>query len=447
MASTAEAMIFYRNADEEVKERLATALFYRELESIRRDEPLLDPREYPVKQLALFDRDGDEGAPAAGDDEVGLRGGARPAVRTCPRLALRRRRRALRCYPPWCFSHSARSKFLAKPVAVELVDDDDDEQDDNPTAQPEPPGPLTAMRLDVTALREQIGYALPFEEQFPKEIEAAAAAAAAQTQASRGAYTADQETMLQSADWRGYLESYRAPAAATAAAAAAAAAVTPVLYKGFPMAEEVVFVKHPNYWTRPVDRRTGKLVHNGQCYWLAVALLVYGDASAWLRAKAEHLCFLETVLRDPRHPRHAFYARENRADAWTHATGPADADWSGVVNLWERLHIPGCWTSEDMCYLTADVYGVFLVLYKYDSDRGDPRWRDRVYDMKTFGAYNNRHIFLCFSVSLPWSSEAGAYPATMMHSLTNAPCHRSTTTTSSPWSPTTTTPTSSSSPA
>ncbi len=41
---------------------------------------------------------------------------------------------------------------------------------------------------------------------------------------------------------------------------------------------------------------------------------------------------------------------------------------------------------------------MFLVLYKYNTT--DPNWKDKIYDMKTYGAYNNRHIFLCYSVRL-----------------------------------------------
>lgn len=56
-----------------------------------------------------------------------------------------------------------------------------------------------------------------------------------------------------------------------------------------------------------------------------------------------------------------------------------------------------------MCVLAADVYGVFLVLYKYDTNKKENRrWKGKVYDMKTYGSYNNRHIFLCCTVGLPF---------------------------------------------
>jgi hypothetical protein len=139
------------------------------------------------------------------------------------------------------------------------------------------------------------------------------------------------------------------------------------------MVEDVVFVKHPNYWTRIRDHR--KLVQSGQCYWLALALLLYGNASCWLRVKAEHLSFLEEVLPNRQHPRREFYARENRARTLTKATGPAGAAgiWSGSLTLLEKLQIPGCWANEDVCHLTADLYSVFLVLYKIKTQPGRTR--------------------------------------------------------------------------
>jgi hypothetical protein len=100
---------------------------------------------------------------------------------------------------------------------------------------------------------------------------------------------------------------------------------------------------------------------------------------------------------NPHHPRYSFYTRENQIIGETQASGPAGQ--SGfTANLWERLQIPGCWNNEDMCQLTSEVYGVFLVLYKYDSD-SNPEWKDTVYDMKTYGVYNSQHVFLCYSVS------------------------------------------------
>ena len=375
------AQDFYDTTDEATRDWLANVLFYREIESIRRDKPLLDPGAYPVASLELYDRDRhhqqqrqeqrqqqqqqqkqedeeerENGTTAA----MSLRGGASSGV-SFPFL-----RRGLLA-SPWFFAR----RLLARSATVQVLDDDDD---DDKTDQERPADILLTTKLDIRSIARQIGYTQSFEKQFPLEVEAAHT-----TEHENW----DQDDMFEGVDWLTYLSSYSGK-------------VPGILYKGFPMVEHVVFVKHPNYWTRINDH--GKLVPNGPCYWIALALLLYGNASLWLRVKAEHLSFLEKVLENPRHPRHKFYARENQARTLTKATGPAgkDAVWSGLANLWEKLQIPGCWVNEDVCHLTADVYGVFMVLYKYNCS--SPAWKDKVYDMKTYGAYNSRHIFLCYSV-------------------------------------------------
>lgn len=363
---------FYDNASEETKEWLVEALFYRELESIRRDQPLLDPNDFEVKAVQLYDAD--EACAAEGSADVHLRGGARASSAPRPRRPPSFRWRQRRFYRfPWIPSF-----LTAKAVTIDLLDDDGDATG---LQQQQPSGPFTEMRLDISAIRMHVGYTLTFEDQFEKEIAAAKA-----DFLTTGYKHSDTEDLFQSPDWLHYLRTYQDKPVY-------------ILYKGFPMVEHVTFIMHPNYWTQLKEH--GKLVDSGQCYWLSLALLIYGDASFWLRVKAEHLCFLERVLMNPDHPRHAFYARENKYYAATQATGPSkdpDAVWSDSVNLWERLQIPGCWTSEDMGYLTADVYGVFIVLYKYDSAHGNGDWGDKVYDMKTYGSYNSRHIFLCYTV-------------------------------------------------
>jgi hypothetical protein len=272
------------------------------------------------------------------------------------------------------------ARVLAKMVTFAVISDDDD-ADSPDVAKPPASGPLADMRLDIPAIRKQLGYTQPFEKQFPMETEAAKA-----DFLTTGYEHMDEESMLQGDDWLGVLRKYENGA-------------NPILYKGFPMVEDVVFIKHENHWRKMYQ---GKDVESGQCYWLSVALLIYGNASCWLRVKAEHLSFVEMVLMNPEHPRHTFYRRENNLDAVTAATGPAGLPgrWSDNANLWERLQIPGCWMSDDICRVTADVYGVFLVLYKYDSaKKANVHWKDKIYDMKTYGAYNSRHIFICYHVS------------------------------------------------
>ncbi|KAG7284231.1 hypothetical protein NEMBOFW57_010595 [Staphylotrichum longicolle] len=353
------AQAFYDSADDATRDWLANLLFYRELETIRRDKPLLDPTAYPVWTIPLYNRDLANHSDGA-SSSLNLRGGASPSL-----LLPLFRQKALPL-SSWFLS-----RLLAKPATVQVIDDDDDDEDDDSAAQKQPAGTDLTTKLDIPGIRHRIGYSESFVNQFPDEDAAIKLGDPDST---------DQDTMYEGRDWVHYLASYRGKR---------------VLFKGFPMVENVVFIKHPNHWSRIQDH--GKLIEDGQCYWVALALLLYGNASYWIRVKAEHLNFLEEVLKNPRHHRHAFYARENQVSTQTKATGPADQA-EILVNLWEKLLIPGCWANDDLSHLTADMYGIFLVVYKYNEDpKKNFDWKDKVYDIKTFGAYNNRHVFLCYA--------------------------------------------------
>lgn len=359
------AQAFYDSADDATRDWLANLLFYRELETIRRDKPLLDPTAYPVWTIPLYNRDLANHSDGA-SSSLNLRGGASPS------LLLPLFRQKVLPLSSWFLS-----RLLAKPATVQVIDDDDDDEDDDSAAKKQPAGTDLTTKLDIPGIRHRIGYSESFVNQFPDEDAAIKLGDPDST---------DQDTMYEGRDWVHYLASYGGKR---------------VLFKGFPMVENVVFIKHPNHWSRIQDH--GKLIEDGQCYWVALALLLYGNASYWIRVKAEHLNFLEDVLKNPRHHRHAFYARENQVSTQTKATGPADQA-EILVNLWEKLLIPGCWANDDLSHLTADVYGIFLVVYKYNEDpKNNFDWKDKVYDMKTFGAYNNRHVFLCYAVSLALS--------------------------------------------
>src|SRR5689334_18782835 len=77
------AETLYNQLDDDGRDKLANLLFYRELETIRRDQPLLDPNKFPVQRVALYDRDAPQPVP-----NVNLRGGATPS-RTRPVPPLR----------------------------------------------------------------------------------------------------------------------------------------------------------------------------------------------------------------------------------------------------------------------------------------------------------------------------------------------------------------------
>ncbi|KAL2130908.1 hypothetical protein VTI74DRAFT_5792 [Chaetomium olivicolor] len=354
---------FYNNADEDTKDWLAERLYYRELESIRRDAPLLDPAEYQVAQLELFDRDNAPPTTVTTIAKAAQLGLSRSST-TRKRLPLFLKRKKSILGSPRTLARAAQ--------AVDLTGDDDD----NGT-QTQAPGPLAGTLLDFAKIRARVGYRQGFEQEFGSEIDAARADFL--TAGSYDRYT-DNETIFQAPDWKQYLDYPESRKGI-------------LLVKGFPMVEDVVFIMHPNTWTRLPKHN--KFIYDGHCYFVSLALIFYGDASFWLRVKAEHLCFLEKVLKNHNHPRHSFYSRENQVRSKTKATG-GGPEWEGMANMWEMLQIPGCWNNEDMCHLTADVYGVFLVLYKYGG-RSDQRWHNKVYDMKAYGAYNSRHIFLCYT--------------------------------------------------
>ncbi|KAJ4291600.1 hypothetical protein N0V88_006200 [Collariella sp. IMI 366227] len=204
--TTTMAQAFYDNADEDTKDWLAQRLYYRELNTIYRDAPLLNPKECRVEQVEVFDRNQ---APA--DNAI------------------------------------ATSSVKAQSAQVNF----------NRT-----------MLLDIPQIRNRLGYLRTFEKEFDLEINAAIA----------GCHI-DQAAIFQAPDWKKFL-GY--PSVRNGGN---------LLYKGFPMVENVVFVKHPNFWSQTPENN--KLILDGHCYWLSVALLLYGDASFWLQVKAEHLSFLD----------------------------------------------------------------------------------------------------------------------------------------------------------
>ncbi|KAK3376105.1 hypothetical protein B0T24DRAFT_665151 [Lasiosphaeria ovina] len=440
MAEAERIRVLFDNASESEKEAIVKHLFYRELESIRR-KPLLDPASYGgAPKVAIYrrpdpenDNGGDEiglrgGAgprapfptpkssssfPASSlrtntvrndaynhrlmristivesvdshdnkaNDEISLRGGAKPTARPTrrsSRISLRMSRNS-RSFDNAITDDEHDYGHMRIATVMETIGLADGSDDDDDGTTPFTSGPLTGMRIDVQAIRRNVGYKRPFEDQFPDELRASEIDFLA-----TGYEFSSQEDMYQSPDWLPYLRSYYHETE------------SPVLFSGFPLIEDVVFVKHPNYWYSGALHK--KVIHNGQCYWTTIALLVYGNASLWLRVKAEHLAYAEQVLSNPKHPRHAFYKRENTILSGTRATGPAGSH-AGAMNWWERLHVPGCWSNDDIITLTANLYCVFVVLYKYKSGPENPQWGKSVYDLRTFGAYNTRHIFLCYYVS------------------------------------------------
>ncbi|KAM7196261.1 hypothetical protein V8F20_007101 [Naviculisporaceae sp. PSN 640] len=291
-----------------------------------------------------------------------------------------------------------------KQTKVVELDSDDDDNDAGDTLIP---GPGRGERLDYNAIRRQIGFTVDrFDEYYGGEWKNSFHEYIYRSQSAGAAHTeyADVEAMLQHDDWLPYLNRKHDCNDETS---------TQLLFRGFPMIEDVAMIAHPNKFSkRPkpnlgqiasdqenkIIRDPGELfnIDDGNCYFTAIALLIYGNARAWLRVKAEHLYHLEKMLSDPLHVRHEFYKRHNAIFSKTFATrhGPDGTRWEGNPNLWERLQIPNCWMSDEICPLTADVYGVFLVLYSFTYNQQGKR--GSVYDLRTYGSYNSRHIFAAY---------------------------------------------------
>lgn len=137
---------------------------------------------------------------------------------------------------------------------------------------------------------------------------------------------------------------------------------TSPLLRGFPMMEDVVFVRAANYRGTPAN-----------CYWKAVAAQVYGHPSYDDRVKAEHLDFYSEILATPTHPRHDQYSEVNRRFYQTYV-GPGQQSVQTVANIYQLLRIPNSWTPGDMFDITADLYNLFIVVYSI-RNRTDPAAR------------------------------------------------------------------------
>jgi hypothetical protein len=148
---------------------------------------------------------------------------------------------------------------------------------------------------------------------------------------------------------------------------------TCTLTRGFPLMEDVDFAVFGNR-------------HGGfDCYWDAVAMLLYGDPERGVRVKAEHLDFLDLVLRNEKHPMHERFRKLN-ANFYKTQVALAGAQH---LNLFQSLHVRGCWTNAIMAEVTAAAYGVFVVLFSVQDQK--------VTEVAMRGAYGSRHIFLVFS--------------------------------------------------
>ncbi|KAJ4411611.1 hypothetical protein N0V85_003825 [Neurospora sp. IMI 360204] len=321
---------------------LPKLIYYEELKTIRREKPIVDPKDAaaPVVTVEIWERPEAVKEPEIttidnDDEEEGVKVKPLPFKKTAASPKAEGQ------------PNTSTTSTGVKRKACSL----------NPK-----PVRLTSTH-NFTAIRKQLGYGGPIDQHFGRYKLAATTNFTdrySKSDPTNPIADPDLATMLGDFDWSGFFKNHKRhyknfqhPPA--------------VLYKGFPMVEEVVFVMHPNKWDS--EDRDGKHMDDGHCYWSSIALLIYGSASFWLLVKAEHLWYLESILNNPHHPRHHFYKRmmETKFKSKSGDIKGLGTAKRGEFNLWEALHIPGLWVNHDPCYLTADLYKVFLVLYKYSS--------------------------------------------------------------------------------
>ncbi|KAL2115128.1 hypothetical protein VTJ04DRAFT_10791 [Mycothermus thermophilus] len=349
LAKMDEINQWWDNTPDNQKDLVTTKVHTVERESIRRPTPLIDPARfrYGIKVVAVYDRDKDPRRDTVenGQDKDKKRGtietgGGRksPTDITTSRginelqvtQASLKRLRA-----QWNQDRDQLSGLLsAKLATTETIEiDDDDKQPQATSSTSIGSHPSTGLRKNLRDIRRKLGYENSIESYFGHEL--------AEAKKDPGVYK-DQDEILKQPHWQTYLASRSGQDSRT-------------LIRGFPMVEDVVFVKHQNTWSG--EEVAGVNLPNGPCYWQSLSLLLYGNVYAWLRVKAEHLSYLERALLDSNHPRHQFYTREGRFVTNTWASGFTKGAREISANLWEMLQVPNCWVNDAMCYLTADVYG------------------------------------------------------------------------------------------
>lgn len=157
------------------------------------------------------------------------------------------------------------------------------------------------------------------------------------------------------------------------------------LLYGFPLLEDVVFYRPGNYRGAA-----------SACFMKAVAYLVYGDQSFYLRVQAEHLQHFGDVLEWEDHPRHQEYTRLNE-DFHSATIETGQVYVVTRANYFQLLSIPHTWMPLNMFDITADLYNLFIVVYEIRKSRPGEDGTFTVTDIKTMGSYNARHVFLLFT--------------------------------------------------
>ncbi|KAI1267042.1 hypothetical protein F5Y18DRAFT_444786 [Xylariaceae sp. FL1019] len=151
-----------------------------------------------------------------------------------------------------------------------------------------------------------------------------------------------------------------------------------ILYRGFPLVEDIQFIAAGNHHTP-----------NGDCYWRSLSYVLQGTRARWELVKAEHLEYMFHVLSDSHHPRHDLYAKElNTKFFLTRGSAGDHPDFK--ANLWQLFHMPHTWTPGVMQQITADLYNIHLVTFTVE------RTEWKCTEVSVRGVYNSRHVFMLF---------------------------------------------------
>ncbi|KAL1870551.1 hypothetical protein VTK73DRAFT_2559 [Phialemonium thermophilum] len=382
------------NVQDDVKLAVMQHLYYEELETIRRNRPILDPSEYPIQDLRV--RRKATAPPSALEKKESLK--ATPLVQPTPPLS--DAQAGSSSNTPVCVLDDDPEADVTVIALASSSDEDGDEassEENTPdssyakemnstmryhdmTSNPgQWPSPAAGLRFRVQAFLEDHQdprlQGAKLEDVFTREISVATEDLYQWVQGHQdGAALALPE-----------INPWRAGAQSKAAAIAMGNKYNPPLLRGLPLVEDVVFLRNHNSWAE---------MSNGTCYWTALALLIYNDPVAWLRVKAEHREHVQRVLSSPINPKYCLYRQLNEMWFPTVASTARGMPPQGPVkaNLWQVLNLPGLYVPMNMLDITADLYNVYMVVYSYKNRQ----FGDVVYETRTRGAYNSRHLFLLY---------------------------------------------------
>lgn len=377
------------------RRRVAKILYYNELQTILRDEPLL-PSGTEVTILKVYkgnDRGGDSGVKRRlPDQEATMPSAKRQAVSGSESKPEPAKAGTSVAEVIDLSSDSDDGDGDSDAAKKDRFSDPDYEYNSNPGARArfryfriddhpgEWPGPDVGMRFDVDRYRRDLGW----PDQDVREVFRDEFADGGKDLYADHWANLDVGLARDNVEW-GWQLAHRDKCE---------------LIRNLPLVENVTFVKHDNFCGK-------RGIAAGTCYWTAMATHLYGDARHWLRVKAEHLEHFGRVLENKDHPRHQLYRELNQK--WYPAVGtpgpgtPAKGKEKGrwlLVNLWQVLNLPGVYTPMSILDVSADLYGLYLVVYSHhlppEHGQEEGPYEDKVYKVAARGAYNARHLGLIF---------------------------------------------------